>query len=169
MTDNQVNRNDAHRGKRLNIRTFWKKVAASFPGIRKCRLVTQTGASCCLLICSACGLSSPDATTVPPRIALITPPGTGELAEAIRLGAEAAAKENGAELITVEAYPSDGDVYTPAILDSARSQMQVKQENINSHTLSRSGREQAQVEAAASALKQGASGSISRSFEREGA
>ena len=63
---------------------------------------------------SACGLSSPDATTVPPRIALITPAGTGELAEAIRLGAEAAAKENGAELITVEAYPSDGDVHTSA-------------------------------------------------------
>lgn len=158
MADNQVNRHDDHRVKGLNIRTFWKKVAASFPGIRKRRLVTLTAASCCcLLMCSACGLSSPDAMAVPPRIALITPAGTGELAEAIRLGAEAAAKENGAELITVEAYPSDGDVYTPAILDSTGSQMQVKQANIHSQRLSRSAREQAQVEAAASALKQGAS------------
>ena len=87
-----------------------------------------------------CGLSSPDTTAVPPRIALITPAGTGELAEAIRLGAEAAAKENGAELITVETYPSDGDVYTPAILDSAGSQMQVKQANAGRGTLSRSAR-----------------------------
>ncbi|MET1171601.1 substrate-binding domain-containing protein [Paenibacillus amylolyticus] len=159
MTDNKENRGDIHSHRVVGsyIRTFWKKVAAIFPGIRKRRLVTQTAASCCLLICSACGLSSPDTTAVPPRIALITPAGTGELAEAIRLGAEAAAKENGAELITVEAYPSDGDIYTPANLDSAGSQMQVKQANINRQTLSRSAREQAQVEAAASALRQGAS------------
>lgn len=30
MADNQVNRHDDHRVKGLNIRTFWKKVAASF-------------------------------------------------------------------------------------------------------------------------------------------
>ncbi|MDT9720939.1 substrate-binding domain-containing protein [Paenibacillus sp. ClWae2A] len=161
MMDNQVNRNDihSHRVEGSYIRTFWKKIGASFPGIRKRRLLTLTAASCCLLICSACGLSSPDTTAVPPRIALIAPAGTGELAEAIRLGAEAAAKESGAELITVEAYPSDGDVYTPAILDSAENQVQVKQANanLNSQTLSHSAREQAQVGAAASALKQGAS------------
>lgn len=157
MMDNKTNRNDAHRVKGLNNRIFWQKIGASFPGIWKRRLVTLTAASCCLLICSACGLSSPDAAASPPRIALITPAGTGELAEAIRLGAEAAAKESGAELITVEAYPSDGHVYTPATLDADGSQMKVKQANPNSQTLSRSVREQAQVDAAALALKQGAS------------
>ncbi|MGO4734830.1 substrate-binding domain-containing protein [Paenibacillus sp. 2KB_22] len=157
MMDNKTNRNDAHRVKGLNNRIFWQKIGASFPGIWKRRLVTLTAASCCLLICSACGLSSPDAAASPPRIALITPAGTGELAEAIRLGAEAAAKESGAELITVEAYPSDGHVYTPATLDADGSQMKVKQANPNSQTLSRSVREQAQVEAAALALKQGVS------------
>ncbi|MCW3795228.1 substrate-binding domain-containing protein [Paenibacillus sp. LS1] len=157
MTDNQVNRNDADRVEGLNIGAFLKKVGASFPGIRKRRWLTLTAANCCLLLCAACGLSSPDATAVPPRIALITPAGTGELAEAIRLGAEAAAKENGAELMTVEAYPSDGNMYTPAIADSVGSQLQVKQANAGHGTLSRSMREQAQVEAAALALKQGAS------------
>lgn len=157
MMDNQVNRNEAHRVKGMNIRIFWKKIGAGFPGIRKRRLINLTVASFCLLISSACGLSSPDATVLPPRIALITPAGTGELAEAIRLGAEAAAKESGAELITVEAYPSEGHMYTPAIPDSDGSQMKVKQANPNSQTLSRSVREQAQVEAAVLALKQGAS------------
>ncbi|WP_342572023.1 substrate-binding domain-containing protein [Paenibacillus sp. FSL R5-0749] len=157
MTDKQANRNDARRVKGLNICTYWKKVAASIPGFRKRRLLTGTVASFCLLISSACGLSSPDAAAVPSRIALITPAGTGELAEAIRLGAEAAAKESGVELITVEAYPSEGHVYTPALLDADRSQMKVKQAKANSQTLSRSVREQAQVEAAALALKQGAS------------
>lgn len=157
MTDNQVNRNDADRVEGLNIGAFLKKVGASFSGIWKRRLLTLTAANCCLLLCAACDLSSPDATTVPPRIALITPAGTGELAEAIRLGAEAAAKENGAELMTVEAYPSEGNMYTPAIADSVGSQLQVKQANAGHGTLSRSMREQAQVEAAALALKQGAS------------
>lgn len=157
MTVKQANRNDARRVKGLSIRTYWKKVAASIPGILKRRLLTVTVASFCLLISSACGISNTDVTPVPPRIALITPAGTGELAEAIRLGAEAAAKESGMELITVEAYPSEGHVYTPALLDADRSQMKVKQANPNSQTLSRSVREQAQVEAAALALKQGAS------------
>ncbi|MCP1182461.1 substrate-binding domain-containing protein [Paenibacillus sp. 1781tsa1] len=157
MTDNQFNRNDTYEGKGLSVRTFWKKIAANFPGIRKHRLLTLTVASFCLLISSACGLSSPEARVLPSRIALITPAGTGELAEAIRLGAEAAAKESGAELMTVEAYPSDGHVYTPTIPDSVGSQMKVKQANPNSQTLSRSVREQAQVDAAALALKQGAS------------
>ncbi|MEK4361972.1 substrate-binding domain-containing protein [Paenibacillus sp. FSL M8-0212] len=159
MADNKENRSDIHSHRVVGsyIRTFWKKVPASFPGIRKRRLVTLTVANCCLLICCACGLSSPDATAVTPRIALITPAGTGELAEAIRLGAEAAAKESGAELMTVEAYPSEGHMYTPAIPDSVGSQLQVKQAKAGRGTLSRSVREQAQVEAAALALKQGAS------------
>ncbi|MFX3651281.1 MAG: substrate-binding domain-containing protein [Paenibacillus sp.] len=157
MMDNKMNRNDAHRVKGLNIRIFWKKNGASFPGVRKRGLLTLAVAIFCLLISSACGLSSPDATVLPPRVALITPAGTGELAEAIRLGAEAAAKESGAELINVEAYPPDGHMYTPAIPDSDGSKKKIKQANPNSQTMSRSVREQAQVEAAALALKQGAS------------
>ncbi|WP_458125519.1 substrate-binding domain-containing protein [Paenibacillus sp. Z3-2] len=157
MTVNQVNRNDADSVEGLNIRAFLKKIGASFRRIRKRRLVILTAASCCLLLCAACGIPIPDDRTLPPRIALITPAGTGELAEAIRLGAEAAAKESGVELMTVEAYPSDGNVYTPSILDSVGNQIHLKQANADRRTLSRNAREQAQVEAAALALKHGAS------------
>jgi len=155
--DNKLNKSDAHSVEGLNMRVFLKKMVASFSGYRKRRLVTQTAISCLLLICSACDISNTDVTAVPPRIALITPAGTGELADAIRLGAEAAAKESGAELMTVEAYPSDGHVYTPNIPNSVGSQMQVKRAATDRPTMSRSAREQAQVDAAALALKQGAS------------
>ncbi|GEM_PF-392241 len=157
MMDNKLNKSDAHSVEGLNMRVLLEKMVASFSGSRKRRLVTQTATSCLLLICSACGISNTDVKAVPPRIALITPAGTGELADAIRLGAEAAAKESGAELMTVEAYPSDGHVYTPDIPNSVGSQMQVKRAATDRPTMSRSAREQAQVDAAALALKQGAS------------
>ncbi|WP_181151042.1 substrate-binding domain-containing protein [Paenibacillus sp. PCH8] len=155
MMDIMVNRGSG------TIRTFLnmlKRIDVPLSTFLRWRSVHRiAGSGCLLLLCAACGISSPDATALPPRIALITPAGTGELAEAIRLGAEAAAKENGAELITVEAYPSDGNMYTLSIPDTTESQIQVKPANADRRTLSRSAREYAQVEAAALALKQGAS------------
>jgi ribose transport system substrate-binding protein len=90
------------------------------------------------------------------HIALITPAGTGELAEAIRLGAEAAAKESGAQLITVEAYPVDSASHTSPNADYAISPPSVGTPAAANRDFTRSEREQAQVQAAALALKQGA-------------
>lgn len=121
------------------------------------RYMAMTAAICCLLLCMACGLSNADPAGAPPRIALITPAGTGELAEAIRLGAEAAAKEAGAELITVEAFPSEGLTYAPSNPDFTAGQGKVKQEHLQNGTYPLSEREQAQVDAVSLALEQGAS------------
>ncbi|SEM79226.1 substrate-binding domain-containing protein [Paenibacillus sp. OK076] len=126
------------------------------PRILTLRYTGMIAAICCLLLCMACGMST-DPAGSPPRIALITPAGTGELAEAIRLGAEAAAKEAGAELITVEAFPSEGLTYAPSIPDFTAGQGKVKQEHLQDGTYPLSEREQAQVDAVSLALEQGAS------------
>lgn len=121
------------------------------------RYMAMIAATCCLLLCVACGMSNAEPAGSPPRIALITPAGTGELAEAIRLGAEAAAKEAGAELITVEAFPSEGLTYAPSNPDFTAGQGKVKQEHLQNGTYLLSEREQAQVDAVSLAMEQGAS------------
>lgn len=127
------------------------------PRVILLRYMAMIAAICCLLLCIACGMANVDPAGSPPRIALITPAGTGELAEAIRLGAEAAAKEAGAELITVEAFPSKGLTYAPSNPDFTAGQGKVKQEHLQNGTYPLSKREQAQVDAVSLALEQGAS------------
>lgn len=116
----------------------------------------QATAACCLLICAACGIAEADEPALPRRIALITPAGAGELAEAIRLGAEAAAKERGAQLITVEAYPVDNPSHTSSNADYTIGPPFANHAAAAGRDLTRSEREQAQVQAAALALEQGA-------------
>ncbi|NUU78401.1 substrate-binding domain-containing protein [Paenibacillus xylanilyticus] len=113
--------------------------------------------SCCLFLGTACGISNADSVQPPPRVALITPAGTGELAEAIRLGAEAAAKENGAELMTVEAFPSEAPTHAPANPDSMIHLEMELQELSGQGVGAYSSREQAQIRAVTQALEQGAS------------
>ncbi|WP_145333112.1 substrate-binding domain-containing protein [Paenibacillus xylanexedens] len=141
-------------------RVLAKKSQATLPGspgfwLFKA-LCQAAAAACCLFICAACGMAGADQPASPQRIALITPAGTGELAEAIRLGAEAAAKERGAQLITVEAYPVDSASHTSPNADYAISPPPMGTPAAADRDYTRSEREQAQVQAAALALKQGA-------------
>ncbi|MGQ8870741.1 sugar ABC transporter substrate-binding protein [Paenibacillus sp. TSA_86.1] len=140
-------------------RVLAKKSQATLPvspEFRPFRALFQTASACCLLLCAACGIEEADQPAPPPRIALITPAGTGELAEAIRLGAEAAAKERGARLITVEAYPVDSASHTSSNADYVISPPPANTAVAVDRDFTRSEREQAQVQAAALALKQGA-------------
>ncbi|MBR2566122.1 MAG: substrate-binding domain-containing protein [Paenibacillus sp.] len=124
---------------------------------RPYRALFHAALACCLLFCSACGMAGADQPASPQRIALITPAGTGELAEAIRLGAEAAAKERGAQLITVEAYPVDSaSQRTSSNADYAISPPRNIAAPAASRDITRIEREQAQVRAVALAMKQGA-------------
>lgn len=131
-------------------------ILSGSPGCWLFKALCQAAAACCLLISAACGMAGADQPASPQRIALITPAGTGELAEAIRLGAEAAAKERGAQLITVEAYPVDSASHTSPNADYAISPPSVGIPVAADRDFTRNEREQAQVQAAALALKQGA-------------
>ncbi|MFE6075108.1 sugar ABC transporter substrate-binding protein [Paenibacillus sp. NPDC057886] len=155
MKTNKINRTEwvGHMAMKIKIRSRVKFLRMR---VFILRYVGMTAATCCLLLCMACGMSNADPAGLPPRIALITPAGTGELAEAIRLGAEAAAKEAGAELITVEAFPSEGLTYAPSNPDFTAGQGKVKQEHLQNGTYPLSEREQAQVDAVSLALEQGA-------------
>ncbi|MBE7681262.1 substrate-binding domain-containing protein [Paenibacillus sp. P13VS] len=125
--------------------------------LRALRCMGIAAAGCCLFLSTACGISNADSVLPPPRVALITPAGTGELAEAIRLGAEAAAKEHGAELLTVEAFPSETATYAPSNPDSAIHRVREPQELSGQGASSYSQREEAQIRAVTQALQQGAS------------
>ncbi|MCK6078556.1 substrate-binding domain-containing protein [Paenibacillus silvae] len=147
------------RPSRRALRDMAKKSQATLPvspEIRPLRALLQAAAACCLFICAACGMAEADEPALPPRIALITPAGAGELAEAIRLGAEAAAKERGAQLITVEAYPVDNPSHTSSNADFTIGPPFTNTAAAAGRDLTRSEREQAQVQAAALALEQGA-------------
>ncbi|MGO4529506.1 substrate-binding domain-containing protein [Paenibacillus sp. 2TAF8] len=140
-------------------RVLAKKSQATFPvspEFRPFRALFQTASACCLLLCAACGIAEADQPASSPRIALITPAGTGELAEAIRLGAEAAAKERGAQLLTVEAYQMDSASHTSSNADYVISPPPANTGGAIDRDFTRSEREQAQVQAADLALKQGA-------------
>ncbi|PAD29369.1 hypothetical protein CHH60_21970 [Paenibacillus sp. 7523-1] len=132
-----------------------KKFSQSIPRIRRCMGIVAAG--CCVFLGTACGISNADSVLPPPRVALITPAGTGELAEAIRLGAEAAAKEYGAELLTVEAFPSEAATYAPSNPDSTIHRAREPQELFGQEVSAYSQREQAQIRAVTQALQQGAS------------
>ncbi|WP_337034355.1 substrate-binding domain-containing protein [Paenibacillus illinoisensis] len=132
-----------------------KKFSPSILHVRRCMGIAAAG--CCLFLSTACGISNADSVLPPPRVALITPAGTGELAEAIRLGAEAAAKEHGAELLTVEAFPSEAATYAPSNPDSAIHRVREPQELSGQGVSAYSQREQAQIRAVTQALQQGAS------------
>ncbi|PYE48636.1 substrate-binding domain-containing protein [Paenibacillus barcinonensis] len=141
------------------LRDMAKKSQATLPAcpeFRPFKALLHAAAACCLFICAACGIAEADKPALPARIALITPAGTGELAEAIRLGAEAAAKERGAQLITVEAYPVDDTSHTSSNADYAVGLPFANRTDAAGRGLTRSEREQAQVQAAALALQQGA-------------
>ena len=125
--------------------------------LRALRCMGIAAAGCCLFLSKACGISNADSVLPPPRVALITPAGTGELAEAIRLGAEAAAKEHGAELLTVETFPSETATYAPSNPDSAIHRVREPQELSGQGASSYSQREEAQIRAVTQALQQGAS------------
>ncbi|WP_405155493.1 sugar ABC transporter substrate-binding protein [Paenibacillus sp. FSL K6-0108] len=155
MKENKINRMDwmEHLVMKINICPRVKIIRLR---VATLRYMAMAAAICCLLLCVACGMSKADPAGSPPRIALITPAGTGELAEAIRLGAEAAAKEAGAELITVEAFPSEGLTYAPSNPDFTAGQGKVKQEHLQNGIYPLSEREQAQVDAVSLALEQGA-------------
>ncbi|MFC9706805.1 substrate-binding domain-containing protein [Paenibacillus sp. NPDC056933] len=143
-------------GKRMKI-LFRSEVDQGGVRVPMLRLMAMTAVMCCLLLCMACSMSSTDSAGSSPRIAMITPAGTGELAEAIRLGAEAAAKEAGAELITVEAFPSAGVNYAPSNPDFTAGQRKVNQEHLPNGNYPLSESEQAQVDAVSLALEEGAS------------
>ncbi|MBY0215945.1 substrate-binding domain-containing protein [Paenibacillus illinoisensis] len=132
-----------------------KKFSPSILRVHRCMGIAAAG--CCLFLSTACGISNADSVLPPPRVALITPAGTGELAEAIRLGAEAAAKEHGAELLTVEAFPSETATYAPSNPDSAIHRVREPQELSGQGASSYSQREEAQIRAVTQALQQGAS------------
>lgn len=132
-----------------------KKFSQSILRVRGCTGIAAVG--CCLFLGTACGISNADSVLPPPRVALITPAGTGELAEAIKLGAEAAAKEHGAELLTVEAFPSEAATYAPSNRDSAIHRVREPQELSGQGVSAYSQREQAQIRAVTQALQQGAS------------
>ncbi|MEC0123540.1 substrate-binding domain-containing protein [Paenibacillus pabuli] len=151
---NHKRERDTKWSKRINKANATKSGGVRAPMLR---WMAMTAVMCCLLICMACSMSNTDSAGSSPRIALITPAGTGELAEAIRLGAEAAAKETGAELITVEAFPSAGVTYAPSNPDFAAGQRKVNQEHFPNGTYPLSERELAQVDAVSLALEQGVS------------
>ncbi|UPK45050.1 sugar ABC transporter substrate-binding protein [Paenibacillus pabuli] len=155
MKSNKINRTDwiGHLVMNIKMGTRLEVIRVRVPILRYMGI---TAAICCLLLCMACGMNNTQPIGSPPRIALITPAGTGELAEAIRLGAEAAAKEAGAELITVEAFPSEGLTYAPSNPDFTAGQGKVKQEHLQNGIYPLSEREQAQVDAVSLALEQGA-------------
>ncbi|WP_339276390.1 substrate-binding domain-containing protein [Paenibacillus sp. FSL W8-0426] len=136
--------------------------------LRRRRLaLTAAAAWGLLLISTACGgiSGSSSSGSAPLRIALITPAGAGELAQAIRLGAEAAAKESGAALVAVEAYPPAQPTSGSAVSDkvgTGADASRAKGHAVSADTgmLTLEEREQAQIEAVARALKQGASALI---------
>lgn len=149
---------------------IWQKSQATLPvspEIRPLRALLQAAAACCLFICAACGMAEADEPALPPRIALITPAGAGELAEAISLGAEAAAKERGAQLITVEAYPVDNPSHTSSNADFTIGPPFANTAAAAERDLTRSEREQAQVQALPWRWSRGC-GHTGRSAERTG-
>ena len=136
----------------MNTFIKFKWVVVSIPIFRSVRIVIIC---CSLLLCMACGMTGEPSAGTLHRIALITPAGTGELAEAIQLGAEAAAKELGAELVTVVAF-DNGSVSRTRDGSGAGLLLRKNVKDPQWMNLTQREREQAQVDAAAQALQQGA-------------
>lgn len=136
----------------MNTFIKFKWVVVSIPIFRSVGIVIMY---CSLLLCMACGMTGEPSAGTSHRIALITPAGTGELAEAIQLGAEAAAKELGAELVTVVAF-DNGAVSRTRDGSGAGLLLRKNVKDPQWMNLTQQEREQAQVDAAAQALQQGA-------------